>query len=64
MTTAGPGNDGVGGSRLLLLRCLLLTRDSESKWTPLHIAICNRDLVTMLLLLIHKASANGDGRGG
>ena len=47
----GAGDGRVGGSRSLFLRRLLLTRDGESGWTPLHIAVCNRDPVMMLLLL-------------
>jgi len=32
---------------------LLLTKDTESGYTPLHVAIYNRDITTMLLLLGH-----------
>ena len=46
-----------------LLHRLLLTRDGKSGWTPLHIAVYNQSPVTMLLLLSHGVSANGDGRG-
>ena len=59
----GAGNGRVGGGRLLFLRRLLLTRDGKSGWTPLHIAVCNRDSVTMLLLLGHGALADGNGCG-
>ncbi len=65
--TAGATAVGPATVRLvvaLFLRRLLLTRDGESEWTLLHITICNRDPVTMLLLLVHGALANGDGPGG
>ena len=58
------GNGGVGGSRSLLLCRLLLTRVGESGWTPLYIAVCNWDPVTMPLLLGHGVSADGNSCGG
>ena len=48
----------------MFLHCLLLMRDGKSEWTPLHNAVCNRDPVTMLLLLGHRASVDGNGCGG
>ncbi len=58
------GDGGVGGGQSSFLRRLLLMRDGESGWTPLHIAVSSRDPVTMLLLLGHGASADGDCREG
>ncbi len=60
----GAGNGGVGNGQSLFLCCLLLMRDGKSGWTPLHIIVCSQDLVTMLLLLGHEASTDGNGRGG
>jgi hypothetical protein len=62
--SSGARDGGVGGGRSSFLCSLLLTRDGKSRWTPLHIAVCNRDPVTMLLLLSHRVSANSDGCGG
>ena len=36
------------------------TKNQESGYTPLHVAIYNRDITTMLLLLGHGSAASAD----
>jgi len=46
-------SDRISGNISSTFDRLLLTKDTESGYTPLHVAIYNRDITTMLLLLGH-----------
>mmetsp|Transcript_25104 Transcript_25104/g.60417 ORF Transcript_25104/g.60417 Transcript_25104/m.60417 type:complete len:1605 (+) Transcript_25104:425-5239(+) len=56
---SGSNNSGSGQQRQSssYLRGLMLAPDVESGYTPLHIAVLNRDLISMMVLLGH-ASGN------
>ena len=59
--TGGGGDGGLGH-----LGRMMLSRDGESGYTPLHAAVVRRDLSSVLLLLdaASSSSSSDDGTGG